>query len=421
MRARSASLIRISSRSAPVSGSTARCTIELNCLPRRVETKKRSAGERAARAARRARSGRGRRPWRSGRRRRDGVRPTARRRPGATARRCRRRAARRDRSRAGSPRRPRARRDAARSGKRARHHLAEHPPLRLRGSDAPARDLGREDDAPLGRRLGAAARRFVARRRRQQQHVAGALDQHRRRQHDVLVDAQARPRQRALGLAPCPAASRASCRRPSRTCRPRRPRSRSIASVAVHPGCAGTSKPHTSAQRARVSRRHAGHAADLGAALHARVAADRHQAAAGSRRQAAGEAEVDQRLHGVDAVRVLRQAHRPHEHRLRPIDQQARERLDAGARHAALALDRVPRRRRRRRASTSAAPVVCASTKARSTPPQHRHAFSTPTRKARSPPVCTSNPVVGDARCRRSRCWRSTGSSSASGRARDTG
>ena len=38
-RARSSALISTSRRRAPVSGSTSRCTIELNCLPRRVETR----------------------------------------------------------------------------------------------------------------------------------------------------------------------------------------------------------------------------------------------------------------------------------------------------------------------------------------------------------------------------------------------
>ena len=37
-RVRSSALMRMSSRLAPVSGSTSRCTIELNCLPRRVDT-----------------------------------------------------------------------------------------------------------------------------------------------------------------------------------------------------------------------------------------------------------------------------------------------------------------------------------------------------------------------------------------------
>ena len=145
-------------------------------------------------------------------------------------------------------------------------------------------DLGREDDAPLGRGLGAAAGRFVARRRRQQQHVAVAVDQHRRRQHDVLVDAQARPRAAPARPRPGRAASRGSCRRPSRRRRPRRPRARSTISAGGQPGCVGRiGSPRPRAQRGARLRRTAGHAADLGAALHARVAADRHQAAARGR------------------------------------------------------------------------------------------------------------------------------------------
>ena len=58
--------------------------------------------------------------------------------------------------------------------------------------------------------------------------------------------------------------------------------------------------------------------------------------------QAARQADVDQRLHGVDAVRVLREAHRPHEHRIGPRHQQVGELGDPLAGHAAVGHDAVP-------------------------------------------------------------------------------
>ena len=56
-------------------------------------------------------------------------------------------------------------------------------------------------------------------------------------------------------------------------------------------------------------------AAHLRAALHAGVAADRHQACARPPDVAPRERQVHDRAHVVDAGRVLRDAHRPHEHR----------------------------------------------------------------------------------------------------------
>ena len=78
--------------------------------------------------------------------------------------------------------------------------------------------------------------------------------------------------------------------------------------------------PRASARRVRLGDRDAAGergrvATHLGAALHARVAADRHQARAGPADVAAREPEVHDRVHVVDAVLVLGDAHRPHEHR----------------------------------------------------------------------------------------------------------
>ncbi len=64
----------------------------------------------------------------------------------------------------------------------------------------------------------------------------------------------------------------------------------------------GGSNPHTSAKRQRgllVEERQAAH---LGAALHARVAADRREPAVRPADQPAQQADVEERLDGVDAV-----------------------------------------------------------------------------------------------------------------------
>ena len=68
-------------------------------------------------------------------------------------------------------------------------------------------------------------------------------------------------------------------------------------------------------------------AAHLGAALHAGVAADRHQADLLAADPAARQADVHERLDGLDAVRVLRQPHRPDEDPVLRVAQQLREAL----------------------------------------------------------------------------------------------
>ena len=140
----------------------------------------------------------------------------------------------------------------------------------------------------------------------------------------------------------------------------------------------------------RIDRRHA---ADFGAALHAGVAADRHEPAVRPSGQPAREPDVDQRVDRVDAVRVLRQPHRPDEDRVRPLDQQPRERphrcpRTRRSRARASAQSRRKRRRRappRTRRCASRTNVVVDAAASRSS------ARSTPTRNARSPPVCTWN------------------------------
>src|SRR5918999_1164974 len=72
------------------------------------------------------------------------------------------------------------------------------------------------------------------------------------------------------------------------------------------------------------------------------MATDRNEAPMLASNQTAGEADVYERLDGVDAVRVLRQPHRPHEDRLGAIDQQTREVDDPVAGHAAAGFDLSP-------------------------------------------------------------------------------
>ena len=72
------------------------------------------------------------------------------------------------------------------------------------------------------------------------------------------------------------------------------------------------------------------------------MAANRHEPAVGAARQPAREPDVDERLDRLDAVRVLREPHRPDEHGVRPLDEQPREGLHAVARGAALTLEIVP-------------------------------------------------------------------------------
>ena len=71
-------LTRTSWRTAPVRGSTSRWTMELNCLPRRVETRKRLVALRPLGQGHRRRSAPSRPASRSGRRRRGAGRPTGR-------------------------------------------------------------------------------------------------------------------------------------------------------------------------------------------------------------------------------------------------------------------------------------------------------------------------------------------------------
>ena len=66
--------------------------------------------------------------------------------------------------------------------------------------------------------------------------------------------------------------------------------------------------------------------AHLGAALHAGVAADRHESRAGATDVASREREIDDPLHAFRSADVLRDAHRPHQHRRARVAVRFRER-----------------------------------------------------------------------------------------------
>ena len=253
----------------------------------------------------------------------------------------------------------------ARSGRTRDGELGEDLPLAAGLARAGPATCGAEHDLALGRRARAAALLLVARRRRQQDHVV-ALDEHLGRQDDVLVHAQRHTCERA----PRPAAGRAAPRGgwpPSTNSTSRSPRSAaSTISGAVSP----TSLGHGEAPAARASTaacsastgsppgKRGGVGAHLGAALHARVAADRHQPGAVAADVAAGQADVDDRAHAVDAVGVLGDAHGPDEHGAVARRRRGRRTAPASRRRRRRRSSSVARSSARRRAATSSSQPV---------------------------------------------------------------
>ena len=183
--------MKSASRPAPVSGSRRCHTIELNCLPRRVESTKLPVGHVARRRARRRLkcalpSGVGKSP------------PSHRRAPphwiaSPVSRRCSMPAyagtTRAISSRIAWPSSQPNAVGALRVGRAGRGRRRSRHSLRASPTCA-ARDLGAERDAPLGGGRRAAALLLVARRGRQQHDGLARVDEHLVRHHDVLVDAQ---------------------------------------------------------------------------------------------------------------------------------------------------------------------------------------------------------------------------------------
>ncbi len=214
--------------------------------------------------------------------------------------------------------------DPSAFGVDAGEQIEQHLPLAARFADAAAGDLGREHDAAFGRGLRAAARLFVARRRGQQQHGAAGrrIDQHRRRHDQVLVHAQRHARKRrAHGVGSGSVSTKLPPMHQSRSMAPAPQRvdhlARRAGPASSEPGSptATRSGARPSAPTGTPPGKRVGNRADLGAALHAAVTADRHQARLRATDHAAREREVHDRLHVVDALGVLGDPHAPHEDR----------------------------------------------------------------------------------------------------------
>jgi hypothetical protein len=142
------------------------------------------------------------------------------------------------------------------------------------------------------------------------------VDQHRVRQHDVLVDAQRHARERRLHEVRVGQRLEEVAAHDEE--RIEIARVRGVDHLArVEPRVRGRGeapqfRDRRVAQRAAARQRHR-HAADFRAALDARVPADRHDAGAVPADHAAGEREVDDRAHARGARDVLRHPHAPHE------------------------------------------------------------------------------------------------------------
>ncbi len=230
-------------------------------------------------------------------------------------------------------------------GTHARGELAEDLPLGSRFADARPRNLRAIDHPPLGRGLGDAAGNFVASHGGQKQHRLATLGEHLRRERDVHVNAQGDALQRLVDarrirhhLAEVAADGKkdvevARLRRVERfgEGEPRLARHRKAIVRRERSGVLGRNRQ--AARQRRGVRPH------LGAALHARVAADRHHSAAFSPHEALAERQIEDGVDGRFGVRVLRHPHPPDEDHLLGL----REQLGVGGhlvpREAAQALE----------------------------------------------------------------------------------
>ncbi len=204
-------------------------------------------------------------------------------------------------------------------GAHPRGHVGEQPPLAARLTDL-ARDLRAEDDPPFGGGLCATSFLLVAGGDREQDDVL-SLHEHLRRDHDVLVDAQGHPTEggrhgRRVGQhleeVPSRAPEHIDLAAPRRLHH-------------LRGGATGSARhrePPLLAQRGgvllvyrRAARERRGVGTHLRAALHTRVTPNRHEAGTVATDVAASQPQVDDRPHTVDRVAVLRDPHRPDEHR----------------------------------------------------------------------------------------------------------
>ena len=158
-----------------------------------------------------------------------------------------------------------------------------------------------------------------------------------------------------------------------------------------------------------------GVAAHLGAALHPGVAADRHQPRARPADVAAREREVHDRLDVVDAGRVLRDAHRPHEHRRVRVRVHAREPLHVGAGRARERFEPVERFFLQLLEEAVEAERCRSVTNRRSMPPSREQLLHDAVEERRRRRRCGRRRTRRSSSCRTSRSRRSTAPSSARG------
>ena len=139
--------------------------------------------------------------------------------------------------------------------------------------------------------------------------------------------------------------------------------------------------------------------AHLGAALHARVPADGHEAGARPAHVAARQGQVDDRPHVVRAEGVLGEPHRPDEDRRVGGRVHGREALHVGAARRPRAARARPSPGASSASDSSSQPVVWSAMKPLVEPAGRApSAFRTPAMKAMSPPIARPG------RTRRSSC-----------------
>ena len=202
-------------------------------------------------------------------------------------------------------------------GANASCEVQQDLPLGPRLVDARPGDLGAQDHAPLGRRLGDAAWDLVARRRREDEHGLARLGEHLTGDDDVHVDPKRRSLERLadarrIGQDVQEVAARgeedvqlAAMRRVQHLGRLQARLRRHIEAPELREAARVVLVDRQSAgKRGRI-------AAHLGAALDTRVAADRHQAAARLADPPPRKRQVDDRPHPVLAAGVLGHPHAP--------------------------------------------------------------------------------------------------------------
>ncbi len=222
-------------------------------------------------------------------------------------------------------------------------------PLRFRLADAPARNFRRKINHALRRSFRAAAGLLVSRACRQQHHGVVRINEHLRREHDVLMHPQRHALQcftHEIRLRQCFEKIAASGIEQIELAFER-------GADHFHRIQSFCSRYGKAPQLAKMLRtffrdRHAAgklvrHAPDFGAALHATVAANRHQTATRAANKTARETKVDNRFHILDAVGMLRDAHAPNKNAALRFCQHLREAQHLLARGSGGFFQQLPR------------------------------------------------------------------------------